>query len=300
MYYQYLPKSDLSAIACKTRRIDKDDPVYKYIYEMLREEIGRTPKPEDCFETASRRHLFREFIERQIENVADRNIVVANALTAARCVVEGKKADDVHETVTEVTYAEKVNELVDLLSRLNPSDQEVYTLARRLPKQGTVYQAQSFLDERLENLTIQATAMYHLSKANKLVAFNDRINLNDAVHFALYNDAVNTLYKFSRAGEAGEVVGVVIGFALVLAAILGCCVGITVALTAIISLNEFLGLGVVLGTLALICSNLDVIDAVYNTAAEKIYETSAHVVGDAVTQAVMYCTPEPDPCALYV
>ena len=300
MYYRYLPKADLAAIACKTRRIDRDDPVYKYIYEMLREEIARTPKPEECFETSSRRHIFREFIKRHLENAADRNAAVSGALTVARCVVEGKQAADVHETVTEATYAEKVDQLTDLLARLNPSEQEINALASRLHKQGAVYQAQSFLDDRLENLAVQATAMYHLSKAQKLAAFNDRICLNDAVEFALYNDAVDTLYKFSRAGEAGEVVGLIIGFALVLAAIIGCCVGVTVALTALIGVNEWLGLGAVLGTLALVCSNLDVIDAVYDAAAEKIYETSAHVTGDMVTKAVMYCMPEPDPCAIYL
>jgi len=303
MYYHHLPPSDISAIACMARRIETTDPVYGYIYDMLKEELSRERELTECFETSSRRAIFRQLFERHIVNATDRYVAVANALTAARAVTQGVHQPQdaaAREEVHADNYVQKVDELVDLLARYNPSEQEINALARRLNTAGAVFQTTQYAHKRLEKLALQATAMHRLAKHKKLHAFNESTTLTDAVEFVLLNDAVSQLYTLSCAGTAGEVIGALVGIALILAAIIGGITLYVAGVTALIGVHPLLGLGALLGSLALLCFRLEEAEALYNKVSDKILTTSATVVGDVVTKAVNLCIPDPDPEAIYL
>ena len=299
MYYSYLSSHDVSAIACMSRRIGKDDVVYGYVIDMIKEEIRRQETIEDCFETQSRRAVFKDLLEARMPENADRNAIISSALTVAHTMVnDAKAADAACMQVTDENYYEKVDELVDMLSRYQPDDAEINRLARRMAKYGAVNETAEFAANRIDYLTRQAVAMHRLAKQNKLNAFNQSTTLTDAVNFVMANEAADRMYRLAKAGTAGEIIGGFIGMVIILAAIIGACVLAVVAVVEAIQISEVLGIAAILGILALCCS--EKAQQFCDVAMEKTLDTSMDVAGTVAIKAVNLVTRDPNPDYVYL
>ena len=135
MYFRnYLSDQEILTVACKTRRVNTEDKVYSYIREMIQQEIAQRDVAMNIDNSAERRAWFKELIEENTYYTADRCHVVSGCLTGMKAIVNDEllKKNVQPDEVTAENYSEKLDELLALTERLQFTDKQVKSLARRL------------------------------------------------------------------------------------------------------------------------------------------------------------------------
>ena len=303
MYYGILSHADLSAIARETRRVDENDAVYPYVEQMIREEVGKQEQAAACFEAASRRTIFQNLFEERLTDPVARRTAVSIALAAAKALVQGEKLPDTLQVCPEMTeeaYEQQLSELVDLLSRYNPTEQEINALARRLGTHNAAGITAEYTQKRVHALAKQAYAMCRLAKNGKLSDFSKHTTLSDAVQFVVMDDTVHQLQKLCTAGENAAAVGALLGWLLLLAACFAATVAVAASLAYLSAQSVPLGVGALLALMFVLFSDLEKTEKAFGRIEETVEVTAANVVSSLTVRAAALFLPDPDPEAIYL
>lgn len=286
MYFRnYLSDQEILTVACKTRRVNTEDKVYSYIREMIQQEIAQRDVAMNIDNAAERRAWFKELIEENTYYTADRCHVVSGCLTGMKAIVNDEflKKNVQPEEVTAQNYSEKLDELLALTERMQFTDKQVKSLARRLSNSDVISCGGQAAISRLDALALQATAIYELAKEGRLSAFDTGASLTDVVNFVVADDSIRALQQACDRGQNAAIVGNFLMFALLSAVVVGSCILIPAATAMLVEVSIPLAIGTAVALLIALCAG--VANETLDEAIEVTMDTGANIFADICVKA---------------
>lgn len=304
MITQALTEKDISAIACKIRRIDTKSENVRFIRSMVNEMLKQEKVIALTDDEEDRRNAFRSIMNCQYEDLADRITAVSGAVNTLKALTEGRTETPFtpnREAVTIENYEEKLSELFDLIARYRPSQSETERLARKLRTKGAVQEASRFQQEHAEALVMKAAAIKALAEAGKLEAFDQNTTTQDVVNYVMACDGYDMLHAACKAANLGYQIGGIVSGILMICLLMGGLIGAVLGCAALMEVSPLLAF---LGSSAVMLGvSLRPVHELFGTATDCVMEKAGEAVSHlAAKLAIMdhRKVQEPDPAEFAV